>query len=178
MAEDARNLLQHLGIARADVMGYSMGARIAAFLALGHPEMAKSMILGGLGYGIVTGIGPWGPVVDALETEEPDSITDPIGQMFRKFADQTKSDRVALAACMKATRQAISADDLATLRLPVMIAVGERDELAGSAADLAEIIPNAEVLDIPKRDHMLAVGDKVYKAGVLAFLEKNGLRSA
>lgn len=178
MAEDARNLLQHLGIARADVMGYSMGARIAAFLALGHPEMVKSMILGGLGYGIVTGIGPWGPVVDALETEEPDGITDPIGQMFRRFADQTRSDRVALAACMKATRQPISADDLATLRLPVMIAVGERDELAGSAADLAAIIPNAEVLDIPKRDHMLAVGDKVYKAGVLAFLEKNGLRGA
>ena len=76
---------------------------------------------------------------------------------------------------MKATRQPISADDLATLRLPVLVAVGERDELAGSAAQLAEILPNAEVLDIPKRDHMLAVGDKVYKAGVLSFLERRGL---
>ncbi|MBN9060392.1 MAG: alpha/beta hydrolase, partial [Rhizobiales bacterium] len=133
------------------------------------------IILGGLGYGIVTGIGPWGPVVDALETDDPDSITDPIGQMFRRFADQTRSDRIALAACMKATRQPISADDLATLRLPVLVAVGERDELAGSAAQLAEILPNAEVLDIPKRDHMLAVGDKVYKAGVLSFLERRGL---
>src|SRR5882762_8717655 len=34
MAEDVRGLLDHLGIPRADVMGYSMGARIAAFLAL------------------------------------------------------------------------------------------------------------------------------------------------
>lgn len=175
LAEDARNLLRHLGIARADVMGYSMGARISTFLALAHPEMVKSLILGGLGYGIVTGIGPWEPVVAALETDDPDGITDPTGQMFRKFADQTKSDRVALAACMKATRQPISADDLSTLRLPVLIAVGERDELAGSAADLAAIIPGAEVLDIPKRDHMLAVGDKVYKAGVLAFLDRRGL---
>ncbi len=175
MAEDARNLLNHLDIARADVMGYSMGARIATILALTHPAMVKSLILGGLGYGIVTGVGPWGPVVDALRSEEPETITDPVGLMFRKFADQTRSDRVALAACMQATRQPISADDLATLRVPTLIAVGEKDEIAGSAADLAAIIPGAEVLDIPKRDHMLAVGDKVYKAGVLEFLARRGL---
>jgi pimeloyl-ACP methyl ester carboxylesterase len=175
LAGDALALLRHLGIAKADVMGYSMGARIGTALALAHPEAVKSLILGGLGYGIVTGIGPWGPVVEALETEHPETIADPIGQMFRKFAEQTRSDRAALAACMKATRQPISADDLASLHLPVLIAVGERDELAGSAAALAEIIPGAEVLDIPKRDHMLAVGDKVYKAGVLDFLRRKGL---
>jgi non-heme chloroperoxidase len=32
-------------------------------------------------------------------------------------------------------------------------------------------MPNAVALEIPGRDHMLAVGDKVFKAGVLAFLE-------
>src|SRR3712207_5747961 len=49
MAEDARRLLDHLGIDRADVMGYSMGARIAANLALGHPERVRSLLIGGLG---------------------------------------------------------------------------------------------------------------------------------
>ena len=174
MADDARNLLAHLGIARADVMGYSMGARIAAFLALAHPEMVRTLVFGGLGYGIVTGVGPWGPVVDALETDHPEALTDPVGIMFRKFADQTKSDRVALAACMRATRQPIPADDLASLRVPLLIAVGEKDDIAGSATALADLIPGAEVLDIPKRDHMLAVGDKVYKAGVLDFLAHRG----
>ena len=33
MAGDARALIEYLGLGRADVMGYSMGARIAAFLA-------------------------------------------------------------------------------------------------------------------------------------------------
>src|SRR6266540_2667491 len=45
MAEDMRALLDHLGLGRADVMGYSMGARITAFLALAHPERVRSAIL-------------------------------------------------------------------------------------------------------------------------------------
>src|SRR5665648_495242 len=53
MAEDALRLLDHLGIERADVLGYSMGARIAAFLVLRHPERVRSVILGGLGINMV-----------------------------------------------------------------------------------------------------------------------------
>src|SRR5262245_21986229 len=53
MAEDVRALLDHLAIPRADIMGYSMGARIAAFLALAHPERVRSVILGGLGIRLV-----------------------------------------------------------------------------------------------------------------------------
>src|SRR5512138_1448123 len=57
MAEDVRALLDHLGIARADVMGYSMGARIGAYLALAHPDRVRSLILGGLGIRLVNGAG-------------------------------------------------------------------------------------------------------------------------
>src|SRR5262245_60027418 len=57
MAEDVRALLDHLGIPRADVMGYSMGARISAFLALAHPERVRSAVLGGLGIRLVDGVG-------------------------------------------------------------------------------------------------------------------------
>ena len=51
-----------------------------------------------------------------------------------------------------------------------MIAVGTTDTIAGSAHELAALMPNARALDIPGRDHMLAVGDKVFKAGVVQFL--------
>ena len=49
MAEDARRLLDHLGVGRADVMGYSMGARITAHLALQHPDRVRSALIGGIG---------------------------------------------------------------------------------------------------------------------------------
>ena len=55
---------------------------------------------------------------------------------------------------------------------PVLVAVGTKDDVAGAAAPLAALLPRGRALDIPGRDHMLAVGDKVFKAGVLAFLEE------
>ncbi len=67
MAGDVRALIEHLGIARADVMGYSMGARIAAFLALEHPDAVRSVMLGGLGMHLIDGVGLPESIADALE---------------------------------------------------------------------------------------------------------------
>jgi hypothetical protein len=39
---------------------------------------------------------------------------------------------------------------------------------------LAALVPGARAIDITDRDHMLAVGDKVYKAGVIDFLNARG----
>jgi pimeloyl-ACP methyl ester carboxylesterase len=63
-------------------------------------------------------------------------------------------------------------EEAAAIAVPVLIAVGTVDEVAGSAHALGNIIPGSEVLDIPNRDHMRAVGDKVYKAGVADFLSR------
>jgi len=67
MAEDVRALMDHLGVPRADLMGYSMGARIVAFLALAHPERVGSLILGGLGIKLVEGVGLPETIAEALE---------------------------------------------------------------------------------------------------------------
>jgi pimeloyl-ACP methyl ester carboxylesterase len=170
MAEDVRALLDHLAIGQADVMGYSMGARITAFLALDHPERVRCVILGGLGSKLVAGVGLPESIADALEAPSIDDVKDPIARGFRAFADRTRSDRKALAACIRGSRQVLSREEVARIRVPVLIAVGTKDEVAGSAQELAALIPGARAVDIPNRDHMLAVGDKVFKAAVLDFL--------
>jgi pimeloyl-ACP methyl ester carboxylesterase len=171
MAEDVRALLDHLHIARADVMGYSMGARITAFLALKHPGRVRSAILGGLGIKLVEGVGLPEEIALALEAPTLADVGDTMGRMFRAFADQTKSDRRALAACIRGSRQVLSEQEVARIKAPTLIAVGTADPIAGSPHELAALIPGARALDIPGRDHMLAVGDKVYKTGVLTFLD-------
>ena len=170
MADDVRALLDHLRVERADVMGYSMGARIAAFLAAADPARVRSAILGGLGIRLVDDVGLPASIADALEAPSLADVTDPMGRMFRNFAEQTKSDLKALAACIRGSRQTLSRDAVRRIQAPTLVAVGTKDPIAGSAHDLAALLPHGRALDIPERDHMLSVGDKVFKAGVIEFL--------
>ena len=170
MADDVRALMDHLGIGSADVMGYSMGARICAFLAVEAPARVRSAVLGGLGNHLIDKVGLPESIAHALEAPSIDDVTDPQGRTFRAFAEQTKSDLRALAACIRGSRQTLTRAQVAGIRVPVLVAVGTKDPVAGSAHELAKLIPGARALDIPDRDHMLAVGDKVFKAGVLDFL--------
>lgn len=172
MAGDVIALMDHLNIERADVMGYSLGSRMTAVLAQRQPQRLRSAILGGIGIGLIEGGGPGENVAAALEAPSLEDVTDPVGRTFRAFADQTRSDRRALAACLRGSRRLMTRDEAASISVPVLIAVGTADEIAGSAAALGEIIPGAQVLDIPNRDHMRAVGDKVFKTGVLDFLSR------
>jgi pimeloyl-ACP methyl ester carboxylesterase len=170
MAEDVRALMDHLGINRADVMGYSMGARITAFLARDHADRVRSATLGGLGMSLVEGAGLPERIADALEEPDIANVTGEQARLFRAFAEQTKSDRRALAACIRGSRQTLTRGEAVSIRVPMLIAVGTKDTIAGSAEGLAALIPDARAVSIPERDHMLAVGDRVFKVAVLAFL--------
>jgi pimeloyl-ACP methyl ester carboxylesterase len=170
MIRDAANLLAHLGVERADVMGYSMGARIASFLALEQPSLVRSLVLGGLGDRLVRDGGLPEAIADAMEAPSLDSLPDPTQRLFRAFADHTQSDRAALAACARGSHRSLTLEEAARLDQPTLVAVGERDTLAGDPSKLVALLPHAEALMIPGRDHNLAVGDKAFKAGVLDFL--------
>jgi pimeloyl-ACP methyl ester carboxylesterase len=172
MSEDARRLLEFLQIPSAHVMGYSMGARITAFLALRHPQLVKTAVFGGLGINMVRGMAGTGPIAHALEAPTIDDVKNPTARTFRAFAEQTGSDLRALAACIRSAREPITAEALGKLTCPVLVAVGSGDVVGGSAEELAAVIPGAEAFVIADRDHMKAVGDRSYKRAVIEFLAR------
>lgn len=170
MAGDALRLLDRLDVERCDVIGYSMGARLALVLASLAPRRVRMLCLGGVGLKLVEGMSGTEAIAAALEAEDPAAISDPAAKAYRIFADQTKSDRLALAACVTSMRVPLGRDMLAGIDHPVLIAVGTKDVAVGSPQGLADLFPDARVLALPERDHMSAVGDKVHKDGVLNFL--------
>ncbi|MEX0852903.1 MAG: alpha/beta hydrolase [Bauldia sp.] len=171
MAADCAGLLDHLGVGRADVMGYSMGGRVAAVLAARHPAKVRALVIGGMGLRLIGATGDEDEIAAALEAEDGRTASE-VASGYRAFATRTGGDLKALAECMRAQHRAIPAGALAAIRVPVLVAVGTEDGRAGSASGLARLIAGAEVLDIVGRDHMLATGDKQFKAGVLDFLKR------
>ena len=173
MAEDARRLLEHLKIERAPVMGYSMGARIAAFLMLNHPDRVSVGLWGGMGVNLTTGLEDSEEIIEGLTAESLEQVKGRSARQFRIFADHNKADRAALAACMVNSREPMSADDIRKITAPVLVAVGSEDEMAGSAQALADLLPQGEAFTIERRDHMRATGDKAFKAAALEFLARH-----
>ncbi|HRJ69069.1 MAG TPA: alpha/beta hydrolase [Beijerinckiaceae bacterium] len=167
MADDAAGLLEHLDVRTAGVIGYSMGARIAAFLAVLRPDLVASLALGGLGIHLIDGVGLPQSIAAAMEAERLEDVADPMGRMFRAFAMSTKSDLKALAACIRGSRQVLTPRETGQILAPTIICVGTNDPIAGDPHALARHIPGAKAFDIEGRDHNLAVGDRTHREAVI-----------
>jgi pimeloyl-ACP methyl ester carboxylesterase len=172
MAGDVAALIEHLNLGRADLMGYSLGSRISAVLAARRPELVRSVILGGAGIRLIDNAGLRDEIADSLEMPSLADVTDPMGKRFRAFAEQTRSDLRALAACLRGSRQPVRVEDVTGIKAPALVAVGTKDDITGSPHELAALMPNGRGLDIPDRDHMVAVGDKVFKQAAITFLHE------
>ena len=147
-------------------IGYSMGARIAAFLALAHPERVQSLVFGGLGINMVRGMAGAGP--SRMRSKRRASTTSRTRRAaFRVFAEQTKSDLKALVACIRSARSPITAEAVG-VSIGSRAGGGRRQRRSGGVGggSPAALIPGAEAFVIAGREHMKAVGDHASSGGV------------
>ena len=135
MAEDGRRLLDHLGVEQADVMGYSMGARIALSLALAYPARVRSVVLGGLGEAMVKRELFSPPSRSLRHSARLHSIRSAI-----RAAAPTASLPIRPEATVRRWSPASSArvtrsrrPSCSGIAVPVLVAVGSEDADAGSA---------------------------------------------
>ncbi|GAB5375848.1 MAG: alpha/beta hydrolase [Acuticoccus sp.] len=170
MAADAVRLMDHLGAETAAMMGYSMGARITAFTALAAPERLDAVVLSGLASNLIDGVAGASDIAAALRAPSAVAVTNSGARAFRVFAEQTGADREALAACILASRQTLTPEEVGRITVPALVVAGDKDDIAGSADELAALIPGARAVTLPGRDHMTAVGDKDHKDAVVQFL--------
>jgi pimeloyl-ACP methyl ester carboxylesterase len=172
MVDDIAAVMAAAGTAQADVMGYSMGGMLTIGLMMRRPGLVKRAVIAGVGETYFHEAPQRRiAIADALEVSDPSVLADPIQKQFRLFAGQKGKDLVALAACMRKERTVYGHDELGEWNNEVLVVCGEKDNLTGRPDGLAKAFGRGRAVTVPNRDHMTAVGDKVYKQAVLEFLK-------
>ena len=172
MAADVVALLDHLGAPRVALVGYSMGAEIAALVASTDRRVA-ALVLGGVGAGMVERDGPGdgaggnAAIADALVSDDPAVTSRPEVAGFRMLADFIRADRVALAAVARAARSAPM--DLQAISAPTLVVAGTEDAMAERPEVLASAIDGAVLVPVPG-DHLGAVGQPAFADALVSFV--------
>jgi pimeloyl-ACP methyl ester carboxylesterase len=167
MAADVINLLDELRIPSTRYLGYSMGGRIGLQAVVDFPDRVRSAVLGGIGMsGAIEEAQQIARALRGGEAEGPSALS------FQRFASAREiNDLEALATCMEGMARSAAVDPkrLAAVTTPILVVVGDRDEVARDAAQLAESIPSARLVTIPGRDHLGTVPARQFKEAAVAF---------
>lgn len=175
MAGDVVRLLDHLGVDRADYLGYSMGGRIGLEAVSGHPGRLRRVILGGIGRWAAAGRSDHSELT-ARRLRGDASVTDPMARMFYEFAASRPAvnDLEALACCILGPQREIGEPELAAIANPVLVVTGADDPMARGGEALAGRLGHGSHASLPGRNHTTSVPARPFKEAAIAFLSAEG----
>ena len=175
-------LLDHLGIPKAHVAGYSMGGMIALKLLTAHPERVRAAVLGGAGWPPPDAAPPpfladWLANLDRAARGEitvTEALSLPGARPVRAAitAALDRNDPAALAAVLRGSAGlGVSENDVRAIRIPVHAVLGEMDQGARANVDaLARRVPHLTVTILPGLDHRSAMADPRVAQAIRRFL--------
>jgi len=185
MVEDVVRLMDHLGIEKAHVAGYSMGGFITCKLLATHPDRLLSATLGGAGWrrdtddvdGLLNELAESleqgkgiGPLIRRLTPEgQPEPSEEQIAAMSQVVL--LMNDAKALAAVARGMAGlTVSESELKANKVPTLALIGETDPLKAGVDEMAPVTENLEVVVIEDADHMSAFGRPEFLEGLQKFL--------
>jgi len=147
LVRDVVLVLDHAAVSRVDLIGYSLGSRVALEFAATWPDRVGRLVLGGFGDG--SGSVPVQELLDRL----PASV-----------------DREAVAACAHGAGAAAPVRT-ADMRAPALLVAGDGDRFAGSIESLASQLLDARSERVSGRNHFNVLSAAAFKQAALAFLQ-------
>jgi len=178
-AADVVGLLSYLGISKADFFGESYGACTAVKIAVEYPELVGRVVACGATYG---------PAEAAHNTQmlrysrppTPDSSSHGLQKKrYQAVAPDPDNWSRTWAKVAGIQWEGFSSEQLASIRAPVLIIVGDHDFVrVEHATEAFKSIPNAELAVIPDASHFMLFSEpeRVIPA-IKHFLEKPAMRS-
>ena len=188
MVKDVVHLMDHLGIDRAHVGGYSMGGFITMKLLATAPERLRSAIVGGAGWmrpeddqSLMEAIaqslesgGGAAPLLEAL-TPEGETIAPEAMQAMNAQVLAT-NDPLALAAVARGMPNlAVDRKDIEFNTVPVLVVIGSKDPLKEGVDAMSDVLGNHETVVVDGADHISILINPVYSKqmtdAMVSFLE-------
>jgi pimeloyl-ACP methyl ester carboxylesterase len=152
----------------ADAIGFSLGAQLLLRAAAARPGRFRRIVLGGVGDGVFASTDPE-PVARAVESGQAAEGAGPQAAALAHFALAPGNDRAALAACLRRPQAPLTEAEVAAVRVPVLVVLGEHD-FAGPASRLIAALPDARLVSLPRADHFATPKDFRFVQAALDFV--------
>jgi len=169
LAEDLRQLLEHLGIKRTHYVGLSMGGMIGQTLALKEPAIFDRVVLADTGHAQTPETRKqWQERIQTAETKGMQPLVEAtLGRWFtepfrkakpevvKKIADLIASTPVpGYVGCCHAISNLDLTARLKEIKRPVLAIAGEQDAAAPGTRTIGENVPGAKLVMIPQAAHI------------------------
>ncbi|WP_051477258.1 alpha/beta fold hydrolase [Arthrobacter sp. Br18] len=152
-----------------DIIGYSLGARLAWEFGGTQPELVHRMVLGGPG--MEDPLAAFDLNAAQLFITDGVPITDTSTANLLRMARLVPSNNVfALLTMVEAVKAEPFVAAEAVPKVPLLLVVGDQDEFARSAPELAALAPRAQLEWLPGRTHSNAITSHAFKAAAVSFL--------
>jgi pimeloyl-ACP methyl ester carboxylesterase len=188
MADDIAALIGHLGLEKADVMGYSLGGGVALQTAIRHPEVVRKLVLVSTPFKrdgwypeILAGMGQLGP-----EAAEPMKQT-PMYQLYAGVAPRPEDWPELLTKLGRLLGQDYDwSEEVSAIEAPTIIVVGDADSVrTAHAVEFFELLgdgkadagwdrsemPNAQLAILPATTHYDIFSSPTLASAVTSFLD-------
>ena len=169
MADDTAALLQQLGIEKADLFGWSMGAGIALQIAIRHPEVVRKLVLASVTY---NRNGFYPELLAGLETSKPEDLAgSPFQEEYERFAPKPQEWPRLFAKVNQLDREVQDwpPEVIQSIKAPTLLIIGDSDVVrpehtvelfrllgGGVAGDLVGL-PRSQLAVLPGTTHVTLV---------------------
>jgi pimeloyl-ACP methyl ester carboxylesterase len=170
MADDTAAALRHLGIAKADIFGYSMGASVALHLAIRHPDVVRKLVLASVTYNL-SGVHPG--LMEGLADMIPEMIFGSPGhEEYTRIAPNPENFATLFAKKTQMDRNIkdVQAEVIQSIKAPTLLIIGDSDLVrpehavemfrllgGGIFGDTPAGLPNSQLAVLPGTSHVTLV---------------------
>jgi pimeloyl-ACP methyl ester carboxylesterase len=165
MADDCAALLAHLGVAQADVFGFSMGGGIALQLAIRHPELVRRQVIVSASF---RSDGVYPEIIAQIATITPEVMAEtPFAAAYLAVAPRPENFPTLVEKLVTLDGETYDwTADMASITVPTLIVVGDADAvqpehavemlriLGGGIIGEAEGSPKAQLAILPNTSHI------------------------